>query len=192
LRAYDEGDIAGRLTELLPHGRALFACACAERLMASFRWFCGVSGYAHFETVREALDAAWTGPGAELLESGKASHVAGLAPEDQGGHLALGSAVAQNAVACVAYALEVRRTGDVQEAVWAARQLYDAADSVVQQGSAEQTYLEDIDREPPVQLLTQGIYSLLDAIHDGVPLADLIANARQEADAFLAFVNGSG
>lgn len=102
----------------------------------------------------------------------------------------LGSAVAQNAVACVAYALEVRQTGDVQKAVWAARQLYEAADSVVQQGSAVQTYVEDIDQEPPVGLMVRGIYAALDAA-DSVSSADLLASARQDGEAFLGFVNGS-
>jgi hypothetical protein len=61
-----------------------------------------------------------------------------------------GAAVAQNAVAAVRYALEACLTGEVQPSVWAARQLYEAADAVVQQGAAVQTYVKDIDREQPV------------------------------------------
>jgi Protein of unknown function (DUF416) len=190
-KPYDEAEIASCLTVLPPEGRALFACGCAERLMASFRWFCDLSGCAGLGAVRVALDAAWAGPGAGNVESGTASHIARLVPDDYAGELALGSAVAQNAVACVAYALEVRQTGQVQQAVWAARQVYEAADSVVQQGSAEQSYAEDIDREPPVRLMVRGIYSVLDAIHDGVSSTDLIFKARQDGDDFLAFVNGT-
>lgn len=173
-RDYDETDIAGRLADLPPAARAAFACACAERLMASFRWFCDMSCSASFKAVREALDAAWSGSGAGWPAG--ASEVAALVPDDEEGEMALGSAVAQNVVACVAYALEVRQTGDVQKAVWAARQLYEAADSVVQQGSAVQTYVEDIDQEPPVLLIVRGIYAALYAA-DSVSPADLLASA---------------
>lgn len=105
------------------------------------------------------------------------------------GDLALGSAVAQNTVASVAYALGVRQTGEVQKAVWAARQLYDAADSVVQQGSAVQTYVKDIDQEPPVRLMLGGIHAALD-VADSASSADLLISARHDGDAFLSFLTG--
>ena len=68
-----------------------------------------------------------------------------------------------------------------------ARQLYEAADAVVQQGAAVQTYVEDIDQEP---LMVRGIYAALDAA-GGVSPADLLASAPQDSEAFLGFVNGS-
>jgi hypothetical protein len=185
---YDETEIAGRLAALPSAGRALFACACAERLMAAFRWFCDLTGSASFEVVRGALDAAWS-PG-ETGRGAGASEVTALLPGDKDGEMYLGSAVAQNAVACVAYALEARQTGEVQTAVWAARQLYEAADAVVQQGSAVHTYVEDTDQEPPVQLVVRGIYAALDAAGSVSP-ADLIASARNDGDTLLGFVNGS-
>jgi hypothetical protein len=187
-RAYDETEIARHLVALPPVARALFACACAERLMAAFRWFCDMTGSASFKVVREALDAAWSPQGA--AGAAGASELTALVPGDDDGELSLGSAVAQNAVGCVAYALEVRQTGAVQTAVWAARQLYEAADVVVQQGSAVQTYVEDIDQEPPVQLVVRGIYEALDTA-GSVALADLLVRAREDGDAFLGFVNGS-
>lgn len=187
-RDYDETEIAGRLVALLPAARALFACACAERLMAEFRWFCDTSGSASFNAVREALDTAWF-PGGAAGVAGT-GEVTALVPGDEEGELSLGSAVAQNAVASVAYALEVRQAGAVQMAVWAARQLYEAADTVVQQGAAVQTYAEDIDRAPPVQLMVRGIYSALDAAGSVSP-AELLAGAREDGEVFLGYVNGS-
>jgi len=185
---YDESEIAGRLAALPPAARALFACACAERLMAAFRWFCDLTGSASFKVVREALDAAWSPDGAgRAVEAGD---VTALVPGDEEGELSLASAVAQNAVACVAYALQVRQTGAVEAAVWAARQLYEAADAVVQQGAAVQAYVEDIDQEPPVQLMARGIYAALDTAASA-SAADLLARARQDGEAFLGFVNGS-
>jgi len=185
---YDETEIAGRLAALPSAARALFACACAERLMAAFRWFCDMSGSGSFKAVREALDAAWSPGGAGRPAA--ASEVAALVPGDGEGEMVLGSAVAQNAVACVAYALEVRQTGEVQKAVWAARQLYEAADAVVQQGAAVQTYVEDIDQEPPVRLVVRGIYAALDAAGSASATV-LLARAREDGEAFLGFMTGS-
>lgn len=187
-REYDETEIAGRLAALPPAARALFATACAERLMAAFRWFCDRAGSAGYKLVRAALDAAWS-----LHDAGGAAgelDIAALAPGDEEGDLAVGSAVAQNAVACVAYAVGVRQTGDVQQAVWAARQLYEAADSVVQQGSAIQTYVEDIDNEPPVRLMVRGIYAALDTV-GSASREELLVSARHDGEALLGFMTGS-
>jgi len=186
---YDESQIADRLAALPSVARALFACACAERLMAAFRWFCDITGSASFKVVREALDAVWSPDDGDW--AAREQDMAALVPGDEEGELSLGSAVAQNAVACVAYALQVCQTGAVQTAVWAARQLYDAADAVVQQGAAVQTYIEDVGQEAPVQLMVRGIYAALEAAGTSSP-ADLRAGARTDGEAFLRFVTGSG
>lgn len=185
---YDETEIAVRLTAMPPTSRALFACACAERLMAAFRWFCDLTGSMSFKAVREALDAAWF-PG-NATGTASAGDIAALVPGDEEGGLSLGAAVAQNAVACVAYVLEVRQTGAVEAAVWAARQLYEAADAAVQQEAAVQTYVKDIGQEPIVQMMTRGIYSVLDTATSAFP-EDLLATAREDGVAFLGFVTGS-
>jgi len=186
---YDESQIADRLAALPAVARALFACACAERLMAAFRWFCDVTGSASFKVVREVLDAVWSPDEGDWVA--REQDIAALVPRDEEGELFLGSAVAQNAVACVAYALQVRRTGAVRTAVWAARQLYDAADAVVQQGAAVQTYIEDVGEEAPVQLIVRGISAALEAAGTSSP-ADLRARARADGEVFLRFVTGSG
>jgi hypothetical protein len=152
--------------------------------MAVYLWFCDVTGSASFKVVREALDVAWSPGNAE--KAGQPS-VAELVPGDEEGELTLGSAVAQNAVACVAYALQVRQTGTAEPALWAARQLYEAGDAVVQQGAAVHTYAEDIDHEPPVQLMVRGIHAALDSATSPSP-AGLLAAARADGETFLGFV----
>jgi hypothetical protein len=184
---YDEGEIAGRIAAMPSSARALFACACAERLMAVFRWFCDMTGSTSFKAVREALDAAWS-PDPTVSGAGQ-RELAELMPDDEEGELALGYAVAQNAVACVAYAVAVRQTGAAEPAVWAARQLYEAADAVVQQGAGVQSYVDNIDQEPPVQLMARGIHVALDSAIDASP-AGLLAEARADGEAFLGFVSG--
>lgn len=97
-RDYDETEIAGRVAVLPSAARALFACACAERLMAAFRWFCEMTSSASYKLVREALDAAWSPEDAR--RAAEKRDVA--APGDEEGELSLGFAVAQNAVVSVA------------------------------------------------------------------------------------------
>jgi hypothetical protein len=100
-----------------------------------------------------------------------------------------GAAVAQNAVAGVCYAVEVRLTSDVRAAVWAAQQLYDAADAVVQQGAAAQTYVVDIDQEQPVRVMLEGIaVALSDA--SSPDAADLRIDAEEDGEKFLAILTG--
>jgi hypothetical protein len=185
-RAYDEDEISARLSAVSATARALFACACAERLMATYQWFCDVSGSNSYRTVREVLDSAWT---ADDVKPKGERDLSALVPEEED-DLALGSAVAQNAVACVEYAVGVRENGDVQKAVWAARQLYEAADSVVQQGAPVQTYVEEIQGELPVRLMVNGMYATLSNVESS-PQSDLIASARQDGDAFLNLIIGN-
>ena len=100
-----------------------------------------------------------------------------------------GAAVAQNAVAAVCYALEACLTGELQPAVWVARQLYEAADAVVQQGAAVQTYVEGIDREQPVVMMLAGIAAALDEV-SGPGAADVRSTAEMDGEGFLAIVSG--
>src|SRR5437660_2822044 len=138
--SYDEDDLAKRLSALSSRARASFACACAERLMPSFRWSCLTTGSGNYEVVRQALDMAWAvgAPRQSAELDAMRNRVMEAAPNAGDPELFPGAAVAQNAVAAVCYALEACLTDEVQPAVWAARQLYEAADAVVQQGAAVQ------------------------------------------------------
>jgi hypothetical protein len=100
-----------------------------------------------------------------------------------------GVAVAQNAVAGVCYAIEVCLTGDVQASVWAARQLYEAGDTVVQQGAAAQTYVTDINREQPVRMMLEGIVAALGDVSNR-EAADLRVKAEEDGERFLAILTG--
>jgi hypothetical protein len=113
--------------------------------------------------------------------------VMGAAPNSEDLRKSPGVAVAQNAVASVCYAIEVRLTGDVQASVWAARQLYEAADAVVQQGAAAQTYVTDIDQEQPVRMMLEGIAAALrDA--SSPDAADMRSKAQEDGEKFLAIL----
>jgi hypothetical protein len=85
--------------------------------------------------------------------------------------------------------MEVRLTGDVQASVWAARQLYEAADAMVQQGAATHSYISNIDRELPVRVMVEGIAA---ALHHASSLdtAGVRVKAEEDGEKFLAMLNG--
>lgn len=188
---YDEDRIAHILRRLRSPERALFASACAERLMPTYHWFCHKAGSENYGLVRQALDAAWSADALSqttelaLLQE----RVIAAQPRTAAGGMYLGSVVAQNALAGVAYALKVRLTGDVRAAVWAARQLYDAADAVIQQGAPVHTYITNIGQEAPVRMMVKGIAATLDAV-TSPNVDDLRAKAQDDGARFLAFLTG--
>lgn len=187
---YDEDELANELSVLTSPARALFACACAECLMAAYRWFCLAAGSGDYSVVRGALDVAWSAADGEAAElDSLRKRIIAVVPHTDNPQISLGFAVAQNAIACVCYAMDVCLTGDVQASVWAARQLYDAADSLVQQGSATQTYIADIEREPPVRMMLRSIVEALGDV-SASDVADLRAKAEEAGEKFLAFLTG--
>lgn len=189
---YDEEHIGARLTAMSRAQRALFACANAERLMPAYRWYCEQTGCSDVEAVRLALDAAWSAAGSgSPMPAADITHlredVEARVPDADDDLAPPGGAVAQNAVACVAYSLQASESDEARPAVWSARQLYEAADSVVQQRAPGGTYIDDIEREPPVRLLLQGIAATLDHVLT-VDDSHLRAEAEADGHKFLAYV----
>jgi uncharacterized protein YjaG (DUF416 family) len=133
---YDEPELVGRLSNASPEGRALFAAASAERLFPLYERYAARTGQEALAQLRTALDAAWEAVGAEAAPEDLArwQEVAeALVPDEDDEGWVEDAAYGQNAAAAVAYALRTRLTDDPQEAAWAARQIYDAADYAAQQ-----------------------------------------------------------
>ena len=191
IRRYDENELAKKLAVLTPRMRASFACACAERLMSTYQWFCHATGSGNYGLVREALDAAWSANTPEqIAELGSMrKRIVGAAPHTQDSRMFPGAAVAENAVASVCYAMEVCLTGDIQASVWAARQLYEAADAVVQQSAPVHTYIADIDGEKPVRMMLDSIAAALSDASN-LNAADLRIKAAEDGERFLAILKG--
>lgn len=188
---YDEHRLAKELLKLPPSVRTSFACACAERLMSAYQWFCLTTGFDNYDLLREALNAAWNANAIERAAELRIMRkkVADAPHPEEPAHMFPGAAVAQNAVAAVCYAMDVSLTGDVQASVWVARQLYEAADTVVQQGAAAQTYVTDIVCEQPVRLMLEGIAAALNDVRS-LSAADLRARADKDGEEFLAILTG--
>ncbi|MEA2233927.1 MAG: hypothetical protein QOD83_3743 [Solirubrobacteraceae bacterium] len=132
---YDEPELVGRLSNASPEGRALFAAASAERLFPLYERYAARTDQEALAQLRAALDAAWEAVAAEAATEDLArwQEVAeALVPDEEDEGWVEDAAYGQNAAAAVAYALRTRLTGDPQEAGWAARQIYDAADYAAQ------------------------------------------------------------
>jgi Protein of unknown function (DUF416) len=127
---YEEGRLRERLDELSGPRRTMFAAACAERLLPLLA--------AHDRTAaawfRDTLDSVWRAssepPGdAGLLQTLAAEALERIPDEDAARPISF--AVAENAATATVYAVRTALSGDPQDAVWAARQAYDALDVVV-------------------------------------------------------------
>jgi hypothetical protein len=188
---YNENRLAKELSELPPGVRASFACACAERLMPTYQWFCLTTGSGSYDLLREALNDAWTanatGQASELRIIRK--KVVDAPHPEESPRMFPGAAVAQNAVAAARYAMDVSLTGDVQASVWVARQLYEAADTVVQQSAATQTYITNIECEQLVRMTLEGIAAAFDDARR-LSVAELRARAGKDGEEFLAILTG--
>lgn len=149
---YDERRIKDELASWTRTRRVAFSCAVAERLMATYEWFTTVADQGDESALRSALDLAWSVAASEpasLSDIKSARETAeSLVPDDQDDNWMILSPLAQNAAASVAYALRASLVDDPQEAVWAARQLHEAADYLVQLVAPEQTYESDFSSSP--------------------------------------------
>ena len=115
---FDENRIKGSLTKLPIKLRILFAVTCAERLL------------------RRILDKLWMGllgvqEYSDQIIAADLQHCMLLVPKESDGEWSNEQAWAEDAVACLAYSLRTRISGDAQEAAWAARRVYEAVDSYV-------------------------------------------------------------
>lgn len=160
--------------------------------MPSYVWFCRATSSGNLGLVREALDVAWSLPqrdAATPADIGEwRQRVEEAVPsEDDGGELP-GSAVAQNAMACVAYALRAWETDDPREAAWAARQLYEAGDAVAQGASPPHTYVDD-HHAPAVQLALRAIESIFREVMNADPPA-LFDSAKVDGEELLDLLKG--
>lgn len=177
---YDETVLKERVAQLPGSDRTLLAAACAERLMPLYGWIAS----AEAAKVRAALDLAWSSSvSAEQAELAQ-QEVAELVPDEDDEDAPVDVALVQNAIAAVAYALRAVGSHDAQDVVWAARQLHEAADYIVQREAPNQTYIEGLE-EAPIQLVLRGLGSALEDLESASP-AQLRTRAQADGDALLA------
>jgi uncharacterized protein YjaG (DUF416 family) len=181
---YDESEIVRRLSTASTKARALFAVSSAERLFPLFELYASRTDQGSAAQLRAALDAAWEavdseGPSTELSHWQEVAE--DLVPDEDDEDWVDESAYGQNGAAAVAYALRTRLTDEPQEAGWAARQLYEAADYAAQQ------QLKDLDINDPrtehALLSSPVVQEALSGVRDALALIDSDSTmTRQDTD----------
>lgn len=168
--AYDERKIRERL-ERLPNTRQVaFAAACAEWLYGCYEEFASATGQGVPLALRAVIDTAWTLSKSEALPRDGVERMQALAeslvPNDHGEDWSELSPLAQNSAASAAYALRTWLLQDCQEAVWAARQLYEAGDFLLQVGAAD-VYAATAGSDGPFALVVNGVAAALENSSNG-------------------------
>lgn len=184
LLVYDETVLSERVARLPGPERTLLAAACAERLMPLYEWIAGAGGSAEAANIRSALDLAWSASASAEQAEQAQLEVEELLPDEDDEDAPVDVALVQNAVAAVAYALRTAGSYDARNTIWAARQLYEAADYIVQREAPSQTYIEDLEQEPPIQLVLRGLASSLQDLESASP-TELRTRAQADGEALL-------
>lgn len=133
IRSYNEPAIVTRLAGLGRTQKTAFAAAAAQRLAPLFVRYAATTDDVEADAIGSIIHDVWRSVGGAETDLRPLQHVAeGLVPDEDDGWT-IDAAYAQNAAASTAYAIRAWSTDDAQEAAWAARQLYEAADYAAQQ-----------------------------------------------------------
>lgn len=143
--------------------------------------------------LRHVLDEAWRPVfGDDVDLAGLREVAVALVPSEEGEWF-LEMGYGQNAAACVAYAVGTWLTGDPQEAVWAGRQVFEAADYAAQHLYAELNlnWLEDRETLLQSPILQHAVSALLEdlaSVESGTGWEHLRVHARQGGEAWAKMV----
>lgn len=126
---YDDAALKERLSRLGKIAKTAFAAACAESLVPlQERYWSRTDESANAARARDILDSAWNAvSNGNAIVSSFASEAAAFGPTDDEPWL-FDMGYAQNAAAALAYTIRTWLSDDAQEAAWAARQVYEAAE----------------------------------------------------------------
>ncbi|MGW6275926.1 DUF416 family protein [Kribbella sp. NPDC055071] len=137
MRDYREVLLIARLEAMSPVARSVFAGLCAERLWPLYLRFARATHAAGEEQLAAAFQHGWDAvQGLQVDLASEREFTQASVPSDET-DWTLESGYGQSAIACLAYFLRTCTTGDVQEAVWSARQVYEAADYAAQHSLAD-------------------------------------------------------
>lgn len=179
---YDEAGFLRRLERLDGSSKTAFAAACAERLWPLVERYASAVAVpaGQVAVLRAALDVVWRScvGGSEDVSSVQVLAESMVPREDD--QWVFEAGYGQNAIAAVAYAARTWLTDDPQEAVWAARQVYEAADYGTQQcvpGVA--AYSVDVEEGLRVSPVVRGAVSALGADLEAAAQGDLLGVQEQ-------------
>ena len=132
---FSKVQLARKLDRLPPTLRAVFAAACAERLLPAYLTFADLAGQGEPETLTRVFTRLWEDiAGDAMPESEIQSNIrtcTDLIPPDDDESLDVETAYAEDADVALICALKCRKEGDSQEAIWAAKRAADSLDHFV-------------------------------------------------------------
>ena len=130
MKRFDETALLQRLERLPRALRVAFAAACAQRMLPAYNAFSAVNGQGSPDEVDQAMGRVWSGlfdPGVPEVERDIA-RVMELIPREDADEWLPEQPYAEDATAALVYALRTAKSGEAQEAAWAARRVYEALD----------------------------------------------------------------
>jgi uncharacterized protein YjaG (DUF416 family) len=191
-RRFDEQQLRMRLAALPRQRRVVFAAACAQRLLPSYERYQARRNADAPNEIAAILERIWRDVcgeriGAEELQRLIDRSMAIIPREDTEVWLPE-QAAAEDAVAALAYALRCRQNGEAQEAVWAARRVYEALDHFVlnrddidtNSAAAEERVVADPLIQAEISRQDRDADELLSADIDEIVAARLRARAEVE------------
>lgn len=129
--SFDETALARELGTLPTRARIAFAAAAATRQLGSYERLAREWGAENAQRPREIAVQLWTDLHAAAVDraawSARLDEIMGLLPEERDDWV-IGHALADDALSSLAYAIRCVLTLESQEAAWAARRAYEAAD----------------------------------------------------------------
>jgi uncharacterized protein YjaG (DUF416 family) len=132
---YDESELTRRLEQLPVPARAMFAAACAERLLPGYRAYAAKTGHGDPDALSAVVKQLWKDlEGTPISEQELDSLIetaTELIPPDDEKPWVIESPIGEDATAATLYALTTRQTGSVQDAAWAARSAFEAVHEFV-------------------------------------------------------------
>ena len=138
--AYDEASNIAQLQQLPLRLKVLFALLAALRILPAYGRFNAKTGRGDAAALQELADRLWLDvigqPMTDAEARASADRALALVPLEDDGWDEETQAYAEDAAAALAYAFRVRVTDDPQEAAWAARRVYEAADHLATTTSA--------------------------------------------------------
>lgn len=129
--SFEENALVGELEALSSRSRIAFAAAAATRQLGSYERFAREWDAGSEQRPRAIAAQLWADLQAMMVDhaawSERLSEVMGLLPEESD-DWTIGHALADDALSSLSYAIRCLLTPEPQEAAWAARRAYEAAD----------------------------------------------------------------
>ena len=146
MHSFDENALVNELAVLSARARVAFATASATRQIGNYERFARELGIETEHRPREIVTHLWSDLSTMTVDrsawSARLEEVMGLLPEEDGDWV-IWHALADDALSSLAYSIRCLLKPEAQEAAWAARRAYEAADQVAIRLLAVQPGLPD-------------------------------------------------